>query len=142
MHADGSFTYTPNSGFTGSDGFTFTVSDGIQSATGTVELDVVTQSLTAQDIGYILPHDQTLTAAVNGSTGAWGLLHWQSGLDSSALTITALNGYALTGSSTVGLAYGILTLNSDGSFSLLCPSCWQDELSVIFTTPEYGYEHG
>ncbi len=38
--ADGSFTYTPNAGFTGSDSFTYTSNIGSVSATGTVNITV------------------------------------------------------------------------------------------------------
>jgi len=41
LNADGSFTYTPNSGFVGTDSFTYVVSDGFGgSATGTVNITV------------------------------------------------------------------------------------------------------
>jgi Ca2+-binding RTX toxin-like protein len=40
IQPDGAFTYTPNPGFAGSDSFTYQVSDGIASATGSVTIRV------------------------------------------------------------------------------------------------------
>ncbi|MDB5339642.1 MAG: outer rane adhesin like protein [Planctomycetaceae bacterium] len=40
LSADGSFTYTPNSGYYGSDGFSYHVSDGVQTTNGSVSIDV------------------------------------------------------------------------------------------------------
>ncbi len=40
LNADGSFTYTPNANYNGTDSFTYTVSDGIASDTATVNLNV------------------------------------------------------------------------------------------------------
>jgi VCBS repeat-containing protein len=44
LQEDGSFTYTPDSGFAGTDSFTYTVSDGAGSATGTVTLTVTAEA--------------------------------------------------------------------------------------------------
>jgi hypothetical protein len=41
VNSNGSFTYTPSTGFTGSDSFTFVVSDGQLTATGTVYINVI-----------------------------------------------------------------------------------------------------
>lgn len=38
---DRTISYKPQSGFTGTDGFTYTVSDGTNTSTGSVTLDVV-----------------------------------------------------------------------------------------------------
>jgi Ca2+-binding RTX toxin-like protein len=40
MNPDGSFTYTPRAGFTGSDSFSYTASDGVAQAQATVEVTV------------------------------------------------------------------------------------------------------
>ena len=40
LNGDGSFAYTPNQGFSGSDSFTYTVSDGALTDTATVEINV------------------------------------------------------------------------------------------------------
>ncbi len=43
-NGNGTLTYTPNAGFVGSDSFTYTVSDGTDTATATVSLNVVPDS--------------------------------------------------------------------------------------------------
>ena len=40
LNANGSVTYTPAPGFTGTDSFTYTVSDGLLTATATVSMTV------------------------------------------------------------------------------------------------------
>lgn len=50
LMADGQFTYTPNSEVTGSDSFTFQVSDGEATATGTVEVTI--EALTVSFADY------------------------------------------------------------------------------------------
>ena len=44
LNSDGSFTYTPNKRFTGSDGFTYGASDGNGSDTATVAISVTGKS--------------------------------------------------------------------------------------------------
>ena len=40
LNADGSFTYVPNAGFTGTDSFTFQVTDGVTPVTGAIQITV------------------------------------------------------------------------------------------------------
>jgi VCBS repeat-containing protein len=40
LQSDGSFTYTPNAGFTGDDSFSYAASDGSLSSTATVTISV------------------------------------------------------------------------------------------------------
>ena len=40
LNADGSFTYVPNAGFTGTDSFSFQVTDGATPVTGTMQVTV------------------------------------------------------------------------------------------------------
>jgi VCBS repeat-containing protein len=66
--ADGSFTYDPPRGFTGTDSFTYTVTDGVEQATATVRLTV------ADRVWYVdgsraLPGDGT-SAAPYSSAGS------------------------------------------------------------------------
>ena len=41
FNSDGSFTYTPNQGFVGTDSFTYRVSDGSRSTVGVVSIRVI-----------------------------------------------------------------------------------------------------
>ena len=71
VKADGSFSYTPNSGFVGTDSFTYTVSDGV-SPSLPVEVKInVTNSLTnqppvANSDRYNTPHNKTLNIPAPG----------------------------------------------------------------------------
>ena len=52
LNSDGSFTYTPNTSFTGPDSFTYTVSDGVYtSAPVTVDINVDNTELPVADTG-------------------------------------------------------------------------------------------
>jgi VCBS repeat-containing protein len=74
LHSDGSFIYTPNAGYTGSDSFTYTINDGLNNATGTVTMTVVGPAVryvknnvgTAGNGTSASPH-QTLAAAITAS---------------------------------------------------------------------------
>ncbi len=97
LQADGSFAYTPATGFSGPDAFVYTPADG--SVTG----DPVTISLLVGGPGsfslppYSVIHDQTLTVGADQ-----GVL-----VDSSAGSTATL---------ATPPAYGSVTLNADGSF--------------------------
>jgi len=70
INSDGSFTYTPTSGYIGQDSFTFTASDKIAtSAPATVTITVVGTSPVANDIAYTTPMNQTLTMDTPGVLG-------------------------------------------------------------------------
>ncbi|HEX6095152.1 MAG TPA: cadherin domain-containing protein [Thermoanaerobaculia bacterium] len=75
MHSDGSFHYTPNAGYLGADSFTYTINDGANNATGTVNFTVHAPAIryvknnapTAGNGTSATPH-QTLAAAITAST--------------------------------------------------------------------------
>jgi VCBS repeat-containing protein len=64
LQADGSFVYTPNATYSGTDSFTYTLSDGFDSATGTVSLVVDPIPLIAQGNSYTVLHDRQLEVQV------------------------------------------------------------------------------
>jgi VCBS repeat-containing protein len=102
LSSDGSFTYTPNEGFQGTDTFTYTVTDGSEvSGTATVTIEVNALPTAAND-SYAVDEDGTLTVAV-----ATGVLANDSDADGDELTATLVT----------DATYGTLTLNADGSFS-------------------------
>ncbi|MGI0485065.1 beta strand repeat-containing protein [Pantanalinema rosaneae CENA516] len=103
LNANGSFVYTPNTGFTGADSFVYQVSDGSASSTATVNLTVVNNTPP-------VANPDNYSAVVN-----------------IPLTIDVLNGVLandtdaeavspLTASVVTGPASGSLTLAADGSF--------------------------
>ena len=105
--ADGSFTYTPTSGYTGTDSFTYQARDGqAVSNTATVTLtvtpDSANQSPLAVSDAYTVEVDHVLTVAVST-----GVLANDSDADGDALTAQMLS----------GPSYGTIALNADGSFT-------------------------
>src|SRR5262249_34961313 len=101
---DGSFTYTPNNNFTGTDTFSYRAFDGTDlSNTATVTITVSTFHVppTAANDTYSTARNQTLNVP------ATGVLSNDSG--SGTLTVDQ--------SSITGPTSGTLTLNIDGSFS-------------------------
>lgn len=69
INLDGSFTYTPHAGFVGTDSFTYTVTDGIDSASATATISVTNQLPIAADDTFSTPHGRELhgNVAVNDS---------------------------------------------------------------------------
>ncbi len=107
VNSDGSFTYTPTTGYTGTDSFTFKANDGaLNSNTATVTLTVHASNsgpvVTAPR--YSVPHDQVLSVMA-----MQGLLSQSSDPDNDPLTASLVSG--------TGPSHGSLTLNNDGSFT-------------------------
>ncbi|MFO0869322.1 MAG: Ig-like domain-containing protein [Pirellulales bacterium] len=105
LNANGSFTYTPTTGYTGSDSFTYKANDGaLDSNTATVSLNVVTTNSppVANADSYAAFSNSVLTiAAANGVLA----------------NDTDANGTSLSAVLAVGPSHGTLTLNTNGSFT-------------------------
>ncbi len=103
FNADGSFTYTPNTGFSGADSFTYQANDGTSSSnTATVSLSVgVNTAPVATAESYTTPANTALTIAAPGVLGN------DFDIDNDPLTAVLVT----------GTANGTLTLNADGSFT-------------------------
>jgi VCBS repeat-containing protein len=103
LNSNGSFVYTPNANFNGTDTFTFKASDGTNEsnvATATITVNAVADAPVAQPDTYATPQDTLLSVAVSG------VLTNDSDADGDSIT-----------ASVVDLpAHGTLTLNSNGSF--------------------------
>jgi len=105
LNSDGSFSYTPNLGFAGTDSFSYIASDGLASGPATlVTLTVNASSPTSNPDNYSDIAGQTLS-----TTAANGVLANDS--DPNGLPLSA--SLAAGG----GPAHGRLTLNADGSFT-------------------------
>jgi VCBS repeat-containing protein len=105
LNADGSFNYSPNANFNGTDSFTYSAGDGPASS------DPTTVSLTINPV-----NDAPLAAADEYHTSEDAPLT----IDAAAGVLandTDSDGDALTAALVVGPASGTLTLNSDGSFN-------------------------
>lgn len=105
LNTDGSFTYTPTAGFTGTDTFTYQANDGTtNSGPVTVSIQVNAAANTAPvsvNDTYAVNEDQVLTVAAGN-----GVLVNDTDVDGNPLTATI-----------VSLpAHGTVTLNADGSF--------------------------
>jgi VCBS repeat-containing protein len=104
LNPNGSFTYTPELNFNGTDSFTYKANDGSADsnvATVTITVNGVNDAPVATDDGYNTNEDTALSIA------APGVLSNDSDIDSPSLTAILVN----------GPTHGTLTLNSNGSFT-------------------------
>jgi VCBS repeat-containing protein len=104
LNADGSFSYTPDAGFSGTDSFTYRASDGdllSEPATVTIAVAQVNQAPVAVDDSYEVDEDQVLSVV------APGVLDNDTDVDGDSLTAVLVS----------GVSNGSLTFNSDGSFT-------------------------
>ncbi len=102
LNANGSFTYTPNTGYDGPDSFTYHVSDGIATDTGTVTLTVTNGTPTAVDDSY--SGLANLPLIVGAGTGVLA-------------NDTDPDGDSLTASVVSGPSSGVLLLSPNGGFT-------------------------
>ncbi|MBI4968434.1 MAG: tandem-95 repeat protein, partial [Rhodospirillales bacterium] len=100
VNADGTYSYTPNTGFAGTDSFTYTVSDGLGGVSeGTVSINVDDTGPTAQNVTATVGEDGALAGNLVGSDVDPG--------DSVAFALNAEG----------GPAHGTVIVNADGSYS-------------------------
>ena len=102
LNPDGSFTYTPTTGFAGTDSFTYEASDGTYDSFATTVTIAVTGPPQVTAASYSVEKNQTLTVAA-----AKGVL--ANDTDPQGLPLTAI--------APTNPAHGTLVLNSDGSFT-------------------------
>ena len=101
LNSDGSFTYQPDSGFSGTDTFTYEVNDGtVDSSAATVTIAVSAAPVAVAD-SYSVDEDDTLTVPV-----ADGVLDNDTDADGDTLTAAIVS----------QASHGTVTLNTDGSF--------------------------
>ena len=123
MNADGSYSYDPSGAFnslavgeTGTDTFTYTVSDGAGGtdiATVTITITGANDAPVANDDALSVSEDGALNVAANG------ILSNDTDPDASdVLTVSAVQGSAANVGAPLVLASGaLLTMNADGSYS-------------------------
>jgi hypothetical protein len=103
LDPSGSFVYTPNLGFVGTDAFTYQANDGTySSAVGMVTINVTDSPPKAQNDTYLIAHDTTLT--MPASSGV-------------TTNDTDANNDLLTANLVRGPHFGTLTLTPSGAFS-------------------------
>jgi VCBS repeat-containing protein len=104
LNADGSFTYTPDPGFFGSDSFVYQTSDGVggtDTATVSITVNPANTAPVANDDAYSTDEDTALVV------GAAGILTNDTDVDGDSLTAAIVS----------GPSNGALVLNPDGSFT-------------------------
>jgi hypothetical protein len=105
LYGDGSFTYTPNAGYLGTDSFTYQVSDGVAvTAPVTVTLNVTDQAPVAPNTSFQVMHDTPLLLSASQ-----GLLANARDADGDPLTVTLVG----------GPSHGTLNLQADGAFTYM-----------------------
>jgi len=104
LNADGSFVYTPDQDYNGTDTFTYKASDGTfesEVATVTITINPVNDAPVAVDDAYTVAEDAVLTIA------APGVLANDSDVDGDVLNATLRT----------NVSHGVLALLADGSFT-------------------------
>ena len=122
LNADGSYDYDPNGvydglavGVTGTDSFTYTVTDG----TGASVVEIVTITITGTNDGITAVADTGSTdqGTVLNVNVASGVLTNDTDLDGDSLSVSEVNGTAGDVGTQIALGSGaLLTLNADGSY--------------------------
>ncbi|GGG05046.1 hypothetical protein GCM10010924_37040 [Rhizobium wenxiniae] len=111
LNANGSLTFTPNADYNGNPSFTYTVSDGQGGATtatvnGTVN-PVQDPPVAANDT-FTTPEDTAITFDVRTN---------DSDVDNDPLTVTQINGLAVTSGGSVAVTGGTVRLNANGTLT-------------------------
>jgi VCBS repeat-containing protein len=104
LNPNGSFIYTPNANFNGTDTFTYTANDGFldsNTATVTITVTPVNDAPAAVDDAYTTDEDTALSIAAPGVLG----------------NDSDVDGDFLSSVQVTGPTSGTLTLNADGSFT-------------------------
>jgi VCBS repeat-containing protein len=127
LAANGTFSYTPTSGYVGSDSFTYKASDGIaQSATTTVSLNVIDPVTNHAPVGaadnFAVPHAGTLnaTSVLDNDTDA----------DGDTLSATKLS----------DPAHGTLALAADGTFTYVADAAFIGSDSFTYEASDGALE--
>ena len=128
VNADGSYSYSPDAGYTGQDSFTYTVSDGTYTSnTATVSITVHNSSEETAPEAYgdsrTIDENSTLTVSA------------RDGLLSRAATYDN-EGDALTAALVSGATHGQVTLNADGSYTYAPNSGYTGADSFTYTVSD------
>ncbi|WP_210188456.1 Ig-like domain-containing protein [Methylobacterium sp. 174MFSha1.1] len=130
LNPDGTLTFVPNPDFNGPVSFTYTASDGQGgSATATVG-------------GTVSPVDDVPTPAADRFVTAEDtsvrvpVLANDADPDSDSLTVTAIDGRAITAGGSVAVAGGTVTLNVDGTLTFVPAADFNGPVSFAYTASD------
>ena len=127
VNGDGTWTYTPAKDYNGSDVFTVTISDGHGgTATSTVKIGVtpVNDNPTANPDQVTVAEDSVVTFDPRSN---------DSDVDGDSLTITAVNGHAISTTTPVVLPEGTISLNGNGTLTFTPAPNYNGTLSLSYT---------
>lgn len=131
LNSDGSFTFTPDTGFSGNvPSITYTVNDGNDSSSAVLYITVGNVNNNPPDVNdeNVLIFENT-----NLSVNAPGLLSNDSDPDGDAISIITfiVNGTSYLPGTTVNLPEGDLTINADGSYTFIPAVNYSGSLPII-----------
>jgi cysteine-rich repeat protein/VCBS repeat-containing protein len=128
FNADGSFDYTPNLNFNGTDSFTYKVNDGDDSniATVTLTITAVNDTPLGGDDTYTVAEDEVLDRS--GGAGAEGVLDNDQDVEGDNLTATLVG----------GVTNGALGFNADGTFTYTPSAEYNGPDSFTYTVTDDG----
>ncbi|GGG05039.1 hypothetical protein GCM10010924_37030 [Rhizobium wenxiniae] len=130
LNANGTFTYVPNAFFNGVDSFTYRVADG----SGGFDTAVVTINIGAVNDAPV-PADDTFAIDEDGSATI-DVLANDSDPDNDALTVTAINGQAISAGNPVAVTGGTVSLNADGTLTFTAAANYNGNPSFSYTVSD------
>jgi hypothetical protein len=124
VNADGTISYTPTAGFSGTDSFSYTVSDG-KGGSDTATVDVTVQPAGGQPTANTAPVAVSDSYSTMGTSVSGSVLDNDSDADGDTLSVSAFDATSASGGSVV--------MAADGSFTYTVPSGSTGHLHDSFT---------
>lgn len=124
VHEDGTFDYTAPDDAIGQDYFTVTYSDGTNTRTGTVYINVT--DITAFDADYSTLKNDTL----NVSADPAGLLHYAFAASGDSLSVSKVNGSSGNVGTNVSITGGTVNITSAGAITFTPTTDFTGDASV------------
>ncbi|WP_128636333.1 beta strand repeat-containing protein [Bradyrhizobium lupini] len=127
LNANGSLTFTPNAHYNGTLNFTYTVADGQggeTTATVNGTVNAVQDPPVAIDDTFTTSEDTAITFDVRGN---------DFDVDGDTLTVTQINGLAISSGGSVAVTGGTVTLNADGTLTFAPGANYNGNPSFTYT---------
>jgi hypothetical protein len=131
LNANGSIAYTPNAGFNGASGFTYTVSDG-HGGTSTATAAVTVSAPANHNPAAT---NDSATTALNTAT-TLSVLANDTDSDGDTLSITQIAGVAATVGAPVTVSHGTATLNANGTITFTPTTGYSGAASFTYTVSD------